>query len=198
MLRWLGGCAAVAVVLVLVGICAGYQKINRMAAEGPQETVVVHAPAERVFTMVAHSDSLTEWRQEGLGIRASRPGILRAGDSVVIQTASGPARNMRATWHVSFVVPGVLIAFEMRGDSGHALATRKDSVIALGDSTQVISSLVATAMDSVRGRTGEGEGSAVVDMTSKLFISAGRLQIRGELLRLKARIEGDSLRPHSP
>lgn len=194
MLRWIGGCALVAVLLLAIGMCAGYRKITKMADEGPQETVVIQAPAQRVFTMVAHADSLSEWRAEGLGIRASRAGMLQAGDSVIIQSGAASNRSMRSTWHVSQVIPGMLIAFEMRSDRG-TMAVRRDSVIALGDSTQVISSFVVTAVDSLRA---DGDsGSAMSDMTSKLFLSAGRMQTRAELLRLKQRIEGDSLRPIS-
>jgi uncharacterized protein YndB with AHSA1/START domain len=192
-LKWIGGCAVVAVLLVVIGMCAGYRQINRMAAEGPEETVVIHAPAARVFTMVAHADSLSEWRMEGLGIRASRAGLLQTGDSVQIQSSSGPNRNMRSTWHVRSVLPGMLIAFELRGTNGAPMAVRKDSVIALGDSTQVISSLLAMMPDS--GTSAPDEGSAMADMTSKMFLTAGRMQARAELLRLKARIEGDSTRP---
>lgn len=193
MLRWIGGCAVVVVLLAVIGMCAGYRKISHMAAEGPEETVIVHAGAPRVFAMVANADSLTEWRLEGLGIRASRAGSLRVGDSLVIQSTSGPNRNVRSTWHVSALVPNVLIAFQMRTDTGSTLATRKDSIIALGDSTQVITSIVATLVDSDRQRD-SGQGSAVVEMTSKLGITAGRMQARAELLRLKSRIEG----PASP
>jgi uncharacterized protein YndB with AHSA1/START domain len=196
MLRWIGGCAVVLVVLVVIGMCAGYRQINRMAAEGPEETVVIYAPASRVFVSVASGDSLSEWRAEGLGIRASRPGVLRVGDSVIMQSTMGPGRNQRSTWHVRSVIPDMLIAFEMRSDTGGMIAVRKDSVIALGDSTQIISSLVATVRDSGRRATDSaGEGSAMADMASKMFLTAGRVNARVELLRLKARIEGDSTRP---
>lgn len=196
MLRWVGGCAVALAALVAIGMCTGYRQISRMAEEGPEETVVIHAPASRVFLMVANADSLTEWRLEGLGIRASRAGLLRVGDSLIIQAASGPNRNMRSTWHVSAIVPDVLIAFEMRGDSGGMLAIRKDSVIALADSAQVISSFTGTIVDSLRGQAVDsGQSAALVDVTSKLFITAGRMQTRAELARLKARIMGDSLRP---
>lgn len=196
MLRWVGGCAVALAALVAIGMCTGYRKISRMAAEGPEETVVIHAPASRVFAMVANADSLSEWRLEGLGIRASRAGMLRVGDSLIIQSTSGPSRNMRSTWHVSAVIPDVLIAFEMRSDSGGMLAVRKDSVIALADSTQVISSFIATIADSLRRQAVDsGQAAALVDVTSKLFITAGRMQTRAELARLKARIMGDSLRP---
>lgn len=185
----------VVVLLAVIGMCAGYRKISTMAEEGPEETVVIHAPAARVFTMMANADSLTEWRAEGLGIRSSRPGMLQSGDSLEMQSASGPNRNMRSVWHVQSVVPNVLITFTLRSDTGAALIARKDSVIALGDSTQVITSLAASVMDSLGRAAREADGSAVADMASKLFITAGRLQARGELLRLKARIEGDTLRP---
>ena len=190
MLRWIGGCAVVAVLLVVIGMCAGYRRISTMAGEGPEETVVIHAPAARVFAMVANADSLPEWRMEGLGIRASRAGLLQAGDSVVFQSSTPANRNIRSTWYVGAVVPNVLITFHLR-NGGRSMATRKDSVIALGDSTQIISSMVARldslAADSV-------SGSAMGEMSSKLFITAGRMQTRQELLRLKLRIEGDSTR----
>lgn len=192
MLRWVGGCAVVVIVLAAIGIWTGYRKVTDMAEAGPRESVIVRAPAERVFAMVANADSLPEWRMEGLAIRASRSGMLQAGDSLVVQS-SVAGRSLRSTWHVSAVVPNVLIAFQMRSDTGSMIATRTDSVIALGDSTRLASSVVAALIDSVRSaQRDSGEGTAIADMTSKIFITAARMQTRAELLRLKTRVEGDS------
>ena len=192
MLRWIGGCAVVAIVLVALGMCFGYRKINDMAAEGPGEAIIVHAAAPRVFAMLAHAESLPEWRMEGLGIRASRSGMLEVGDSLIAENRSGP-RPMRSVWHVSTIVPNVLIAFQVRSDTGSVMAVRTDSVIALGDSTRIISSVTATMIDSIRAqRPDTGVETAITNMTSKIFVAAARMQTRAELQRLKARVEGDS------
>lgn len=195
MLRWIGGCAVVAVVLIALGMWTGYRRISDLAEDGPAETTVVHAPAERVFAMVANADSLPLWRMEGTAIRASRAGQLQVGDSIVARSAAGGA-TMVSIWHVSALVPSSLIAFEMRSDSGSMIAARRDSLIALGDSTRIISTTVATLVDPIpSAQRDSGAGTAIPRMASKVFLAAARMQTRAELLRLKTRVEGDSVAP---
>lgn len=192
MLRWIGGCAVVAIVLVAFGMWTGYRKISNLAEEGPAETTIVHAPAERVFAMVANADSLPLWRMEGTAIRASRAGQLQVGDSIVARSAAGGA-TMVSVWHVSALVPNALIAFQMRSDTGSTIAARRDSLIALGDSTRIVSTTVSTLSDPIPSpRRDSGEGAAIPRMASKVFVAAARMQTRAELLRLKTRVEGDS------
>ena len=192
MLRWIGGCAVVAVVLIALGVWTGYRRISTLAEAGAAETTIVHAPAERVFAMLANADSLPLWRMEGTGIRASRAGQLQVGDSLVTQT-SAAGRSMTSVWHVSTLVPNVLIAFQMRSDTGSMIAARRDSLIALGDSTRIISSTVSVLSDPITSAPRDsGEGTAIPRMASKVFVAAARMQTRAELLRLKTRVEGDS------
>lgn len=196
MLKWVGGCAVILVLAVAIAMFAGYQKIRSVAAEGPAVSVVIHAPAERVFASLAHADSLTEWRAEGLGIRTSRRGLLQPGDTLILQTTGGPAGPQRSTWVVTTVVPPRVVAMEARGDtSGTVLATRRDSVVALGDSALVVTTMAAAVLDSLRvvhpdsGRPNE----VMLDVTSNIMVSAMRLQSGSELRALKRRIEGDTL-----
>jgi len=195
MLKWIGGCLGVVVVVVGFGIWFGYRKLSTFAEAPPVSTVTIMAPPARVFASIADADSMTEWRSEGLGIRSSRRGLLRLGDTLLVQSRSAnDNRPMRATWVVSAVTPDRLLAFEVRDDSSGAIMfTRRDSLVAMGDATQIVSSFTSPMLDSVRAKhadSGSGATGAVISMGSKLMISAMRLQSDQELKRLKSRIEG--------
>src|SRR5688572_28704747 len=130
MLKWIAGCLGLIVVVVGFGLWFGYRKLRTFADAPPISTVTIQAPASRVFASMADVDSMTEWRAEGLGIRSSRRGLLRQGDSLVIQSRStGDDPPMRATWVVSAIRPNKLIALEALNDStGAIMFTRRDSL----------------------------------------------------------------------
>lgn len=192
MLKWVGGCLVALIVVVGIVMIAGYRKLKEVAAKGPAATVI-YAPAERVFASLADADSMTEWRLEGLGIRSSRTGPLRAGDSLRVQTTMGPNRQQRSLWIVTQSAPGRVFAVEMRDDgTGQVMASRRDSLIAHGaDSTTVISTFAAALVDSLRAMRADTSGGGAADMAGMLFLSAMRVQSEAELARLKRRIEGD-------
>jgi len=199
MLKWIGGCLLLVIVGAAVLFYVGYRKVQDYAAKGPSATVMIGAPAERVFAAISDADSLTDWRAEGLGIRASRKGMLRVGDTLLIQERNaGPNREQRSTWVVTAVTPGRLIAAEMRSDSG-VFVTRRDSIAPMGDSTQITTVLAAPGMDSVitRVRDSSRAGGAMMGTVGKLMIAAMRAQTNMELQRLKRHIEVGPSAPDS-
>ncbi|MEX2155181.1 MAG: hypothetical protein WD825_17680 [Gemmatimonadaceae bacterium] len=194
MLKWIGGCLGLIVVVVGFGMWFGYRKYESFTSAPPISTVTILAPANRVFASIADADSMIEWRSEGLGIRSPRRGLLKLGDTLLVQSRSaGDNRPTRATWVVSALTPGKLLALEVRDDStGMIMFTRRDSLVDLGDATQIVSTFAAPMLDSVRARHADSGGAAraMIGMGSKLVISAMRLQSDQELRRLKSRIEG--------
>lgn len=191
MLKWIGGC----LVLVVVGVGAamwwGYRKLDTFAAN-PSATATIDASPSRVFASLANADSMTEWKVEGLGIRSSRRGLLRVGDTIHAQTSrASDNRPQRSIWVVSAVTPNQLLVLEMRNDSGLVMASRRDSLVARGESTLVVSTFAAPGFDSLRTTRGDsGAESKMLGVATKLLIGGMRMQSNVELGRLKARIEG--------
>jgi uncharacterized protein YndB with AHSA1/START domain len=202
MLKWiLGGCLAL-VILACVAIWAGYRQLKKFAAEGPSTSIMIAATPQRVFASLANADSLTDWRTEGPGITASHHGPLVVGDTLSIETRNN--RGTRMLWIVTAVARDTAIAYEATMTGGGAprgLFTRRDSVIARADSTQVISTFGTTMMESVidsaraKGRDVGPVGQGVLGMASTAMIAGMRVQSGAELGKLKARIEGKAAIP---
>jgi uncharacterized protein YndB with AHSA1/START domain len=181
-------------VLCVVGVLwYGYRKLETYAGTGPSTTITIDAPARRVFANIADADSMTEWRAEGLGIRASHRGPLKVRDTLHMQVSgASPERERRSTWVVTALVPAQLLAMDMLNDSGRVVATRRDSLIALGDSTKVVSTFAAPMLDSIRAAKPDS-GGKMAGVAEKLLISGMKMQSSIELQRLKARLEGDTV-----
>ncbi len=217
MWKWFGGCAALVVVLAICAGVWGYSKYEKFTAAGGSTTVIVHAPADRVFASLANGDSLSTWtsdsstsevdlsvRDKGRNVTAawrdgrattSRHGLLQPGDTIHIESNSRESADAATfTWMVTEVLSNRLLALELRNDrSGAVTAIRRDSLIASGDSTLIVCTVASPMMDSVRTAahdTGGAARSRAVDMGSKLLLSAFRLESEVELKRLKAHIEG--------
>ena len=189
-LKWIGGCLGIGLALVL-GVCYfAYKQVKGFAGEGTP-AIVIHVPAKRVFANIANADSLTEWRTEGLGIRSTRKGLLRAGDTVVMQMRGRMGGDAsRATWIVSDVKPNQLLAMDMLNNRGTIVATRRDSIFAMGDSTMLVSEFNPLGVKS---------GDSVSDTSGGLAMNmmrlASRAQLRMEQQVLRALLQGDSLPP---
>ena len=88
-------------------------------------------------------------------------------------------------WHVRELKPDQVVAMDLMNEAGpHAIAMRRDSLAANGDSTVVISAIYPMLPDSVQAR-----GGVAGDMMMSMF----RMQSKLELQSLKARIEGRPL-----
>jgi len=204
MLKWILGCLGLAVVVVCFAAWYGYKKLQTLAKEGPSAIVTIQAPASRVFASLADADSMTEWRTEGLGIRSSRQGRLQVGDTLLAQGRSrGTTSNQRSRvmWVVTAVIPDTVVGFEARNDStGMSIFIRRDSVVALGDSTRVVSTFAAPILDSLR-RRGDTSGmarNAMINLASNAMVTGMRVMSEQELKRLKGRIEGRPVRDSVP
>src|SRR5439155_16810643 len=75
---------------------------------------------------------------------------------------------------------------------GKSIFIRRDSVVALGDSTRVVSTFAAPILDSLR-RRGDTSGmarNAMLNLASNAMVTGMRVMSEQELKRLKGRIEG--------
>jgi uncharacterized protein YndB with AHSA1/START domain len=205
--KWVVGCLAVGVALVGLVVWLVYSKYKTFTGAGPSVSVVIDAPATRVFASMADADSLREWRAETTGISSTRRGLLRVGDTVRIlsrtirvgsRTSGSDSTERLADHVVTALVPDRLLVFEARDDSsGATMIVRRDSLVARGDSTEVISTILVPVADSIRARvdTANRGERAMFDMASRLMISIVRMQFGVELERLKERIEGREAPP---
>ncbi|HEY4100622.1 MAG TPA: SRPBCC family protein [Gemmatimonadales bacterium] len=195
MWKWIVG-AAVALILLVAG--AGWYGYHKLTSGGDSATVTIAASPERVFASLADPDSMAIWMGNGVTITASHHGTVAPGDSLLVQrTARGTSAGNRYTWTVGEVYPSHLLVLQMRSDSsGQIFAMRRDSLVAAGDSTKVISTIASPAIDSMRagrGDTGSKVQGAALDVGSKLMVAAFRLMSEAELKRLKARLEGSPM-----
>jgi uncharacterized protein YndB with AHSA1/START domain len=202
MLKWiLGGCATL-ILIACIFAWIGYRKLKTYANEGPAATVTIMASPHRVFASLADPDSMADWRMDGAQMTAAHKGLLKAGDTLVVRNAtqSSTGRPARLNWVVTVVTMDQLVAFEAVDTAGHAMMTRRDSVIGVGDSTRVISTIAAPMMDSIQARSGKSGPVAqgVMGMASTAMIAALRMSSDMELKRLKIMIEGHPIRDSVP
>jgi uncharacterized protein YndB with AHSA1/START domain len=199
MSKWMTGCLVILVCLAVL-VWFGYRKMMSVAA-GPSPSVVIKAPADRVFATLANGDSLPTWMSRGNVISVHRRGMLVPGDTVAIGTRQiFGGRRARARWIVGEVIAPKILSLQLRDDStGILFATRRDSLVAMGDSTRVVSDIVVANLDSLktaRGDTSEASRS-MLQMTAKFITSAVRLESQFELKALKAHLEGKAV-PRPP
>ena len=182
MWKWIGGILLLIVVCLAGAMWAGYRKIT---SGGDAATITIAGSPERVFAALANHDSLPAWYVLRGQPAPTGHGPLAPGDSLPAQTPQTGSRASR--WIADEVVPGKLLVLSLHSDTA-VVAVRRDSLISLGDSTEIISTISSPMMDSVRARsTG---GGTLIGASSKLLVSGMRLQSKIELARLKNHIEG--------
>ena len=195
MWKWIGGILLL-IVLCLVGASwLGYRKLT---AGGDAASVTIAGSPERVFAALANHDSLGSWFVLRGQPTPTGHGLIAAGDSLPVQVSS--PRQRRTRWVADEVVPGQLLVLSLHSDSaGVIVAVRRDSLVSLGDSTEIISTVSSPMMESLQGkRSDSANGGTMIGMSSKLLVSSMRLQSQVELTRLKNHIEGRGDTPVRP
>jgi uncharacterized protein YndB with AHSA1/START domain len=189
------GCLLILVVLAGM-LWWGYRRMATFAPGNGPLSVGISAPPGRVFASLANGDSIGTWMAQGNVVTVKRRGPLVVGDTLRVQMRSMPGLPQRALiWTVRRVVPDKLLELEMRADTiRKVMAIRRDTLVAAGDSTFVMSTVSSPMMDSVQRTRGDtGSKGLMLDMTSKLLVSSFRMEAKLELLRLKARVEGHAM-----
>jgi uncharacterized protein YndB with AHSA1/START domain len=194
MWKWLSGCLLLVIVLVAFGLWRGYRTMSSSLSPDGSVRVTIAAPPARVFASLADGDSVATWMAQGSIVKSSRHGRFVPGDSVRVETRTmiGVPKS-HLTWRVSEVVPDRLVAWQLIPDTtARVVAIRRDSLVALGDSTIVISKVIAPKLDSLRKSQATSSDSAAngfARIGSDLLINVIRMQPKLELTRLKGRIE---------
>jgi hypothetical protein len=154
--------------------------------------VTIHATPERVFASLANGDSIPFWMSRGNNVTVHRHGMLVPGDTIRVdlkRAVSGA--QTRAVWVVTDVTPPNLLALAVRDTAGLVLATRRDSLIAVADSTRIISTINLVNLDSLVVARGDSVKSspAMLRMAQNVMVSAFRIDANVGLKQLKTRIE---------
>ena len=192
MWKWIG-IAVLTVLVIFVGAAWwGYQKLT---AGGDTVAVTIAAPHDRVFSTLSNHDSLSTWWFGRQSTQSTRHGPIAVGDTLPMES-SRSGRPTRVSWTATEVVPGRLLAVAISNDStGQIFAVRRDSLVDLGDSTIVVSTIGSPMMDSLKApqgpdARGESHNTTLMDMTSKMLVSSFRMASKVQLTRLKNHIEG--------
>lgn len=184
MLKWIGGCLVLVVVLLAGGSWFAMRTMRESLAPDGSARVAIHAPPERIYSSLTHGDSIKTWMAQGNTITTWRHGPLVVGDSIRVELRRtiGPQRPMM--WRVSELIPNRLIAMQLITPEGRrVMGVRRDSLVAEGDSTIVISTVRSTlAADTAKSTTAGLAG----DMMISMFLLQAKLEYQG----LKGRIEG--------
>ena len=181
MWKWLGGCLVVVIVFIAAASWWGFKAMrDSLASDGSARVTIAASPA-RVFASMNHSDSIGTWMSQGSSVTSSRRGTLAPGDTLRIElrsTAGFPSQRM--TWRVNEVVPDQLLVLRLLGDPQQPVkALRRDSLVAIGDSTMIVSRIQVDSA-SAGGTAGIGEG---------MMIQMLQMQAKLELQSWKSRIE---------
>ena len=191
MLKWIASGCLVIVVVVGIVMYAGYRKMQSIAAEGPAVSVAIHAPPEKVFAAMSHTDSLPIWFAAGSTIRTTRKGQLALGDSIFLRTSRD---TVGSAWIIDTIVPGQVVAMRWVA-RGVVIVRRRDSLSVVGDSTLVTSTVAVAMSDSLARARDQASGvtAGVLGMSATMGMAGARLQAETELRRLKAHLEGPAV-----
>ena len=180
MLKWVGGCLVLVVVLIAGGLWFAMRSMRDTLGPDGSVRVSIAASPQRVYASMSNADSLKTWMAQGNTVTTWRSGPLVVGDSIKIEIRRSLGTAM--VWRVRELVPDQAITLDLTQGTTQPVGVRKDSLIAAGDSTIVVSVITSTAGDSVKS----GASGLAADMATSMF----RLQAKLELQTLKARLEG--------
>jgi Uncharacterized conserved protein len=177
MWKWIGGILLALIICVMAAAWWGFRQVSKTFSPDGTVRVAIAAPLPRVFASLSDADSSATWMANGSAVSTGKHGPFGVGDSIRIEIKSvGTGRPV--TWKITDVVPGQAIAMQLESpDPRHPfVATRRDSVTQVGDSTIVIDRITSTP---------PATGTA-----AQMMMSMFRFQSKVELMSLKARIEG--------
>ena len=193
MWRWILIVAGLLIV-GLFGTCFyGYRKL---AGDGNTVDVTVALPAEHAYVMLTDRDSLLAWLPGGTTVMPETRHAFQVGDTVRVGAPTGGGTTGRAVaiWIVRELKPPTAIAIEgIEYDPGgvpHVAFSRRDSLVAHGDSTRIVSTFVSAPLlvggDSARAASGAVSGS-LIGAAERMRAGATRMLWENELRGLARR-----------
>jgi hypothetical protein len=194
MWRWILGIIAF-VILALVGTCyAGYRRIT-----SGDNVVTTYTPvdAAHAFTLLTDRDSILEWLPDGTAAMPARHGPLQPGDTIRVAAVTRrnvPSGRAAQMWVVREVkAPTVLAVEGIEFDPGgqpHPAFTRRDSVVADGDSSRIVSTFVGFPLLSPpesAAASGNVVTSSLLSTADRVRLGAARIMWQNVLRRFARR-----------
>lgn len=185
MLKWVGGCLLLVVVLIAAGSWFAMRTMRESLEPDGSARVTIAASPDRIYASLSDGDSVRTWMAQGNTVTTWRRGPFVVGDSIRVELRQSLGISRQPMmWRVSELIPNRLVSLElMTPATRRVLGMRRDSLVQVGDSTQVVSTVTSALLtDSARTAT----RAVAADMMLSMF----RLQAKLELQGLKARIEG--------
>ena len=197
MIRWiLIGIGVLA--LAVGGTCFyGYKQLT-----GGGDTVVITMAGtpERVFATLATPDSMALWMTSSRLESPTGGALLAVGDTLrfrsITDQGDSSGTSVTGDWIVREVNAPTLLVMEMRSDSGArtgVVLMRRDSLVAVGDSTTIFTTYSTPLLDSVTTtvRDSSKVGSTILGSATKMMVGVMRLTTEEEYKGLKKRVEGN-------
>ena len=183
MLKWIGGCLVLVVVLIAGGSWFAMRSMRNSLGPDGSARVTIAAPPQRIYASMSNGDSLKTWMAQGSTVTIWHGGPLVVGDSIKVELRRSLGMSQPPMiWIVRELVPDRIVALELTQGAGRAIGVRRDSLVAAGDSTVVVSIVTSSLNDSTK--------SSAAGVAGDMVLSMFRLQSKLELQSLKARLEG--------
>ena len=181
MLKWLGGCAVVAVILIVGGGYFAMRTVRESLSPDGSARVAIHAPPERIFASLGSADSAVTYMAAGNKVSTSGRGPLKVGDSIRVEMRAALGMKQEPMiWIVQEIVPNQKIVYQLGAVGDRTVtAIKSDSLFAEGDSTVIVGRVAFQLPDPSKAGAASNMMNTMFQMQSKL-----------ELESLKARIEG--------
>jgi uncharacterized protein YndB with AHSA1/START domain len=185
MLKWIGGCLVLVVLLLAGGSWFAMRTMRNSLEPDGSVRMMIAATPHRIYASLSDADSLKTWMSQGNTVTIRRRGPLVVGDSITVQLRQSLGMTQPPmTWRVSEIVPDHMIALELLGGAtGRVIGVRRDSLAAIGDSTLVMTTVTSKVLSDTTQ-------SATKGLAADMMLSMVRLQAKLELQGLKGRIEG--------
>lgn len=199
MWKWIVGVLVVILVLVM-GTC--YWGFRKLTSGGNSIEVIIKQSPERIFAMFTDPDSLRSWSSAAGQVGRTGTGALQVGDTLTSSLPmSSPTPNAPPSrvdrWVVRvvqaptlFVLDGI-VASDSIGKS-KVMLSRRDSLVAMGDSTRIISTFTSPEIENLRAKAGDSGkkvARASMGVLEKLIATGARMGMEMDLQRLKTRLE---------
>jgi uncharacterized protein YndB with AHSA1/START domain len=191
MWKWIAA-IMVFMIVALMGTC--YLGYRRLAKAGDVVTETVHGSPEHVFALLTDRDSIAAWLPVGNELTPNGHGPVAVGDTIRVLTPSAPGDSSkipRQVWVVREIAPPLRlvvdgIEFNTAGVPRLAMA-RRDSLVAVGDSTTIVSSF-RIFPTVVNGDTTGRVASATLRAADGLRLGAAKAQWRVQLRRISSHL----------
>lgn len=189
MLKWVGGCLVLVVVLIAGGAWFAMRTMRESLAPDGSARVMIGASPGRIYASLSDADSVRTWMAQGNTVTTWRQGPLMVGDSIRVELRQSLRVSPRPmTWRVSELMPSRVVTMElMTPETRRVMGVRRVSLAPVGDSTLVVSTVTSNLLSD---STTSGTRAVAADMMLSMF----RLQAKLELQALKSRLE---MRPQS-